>query len=104
MRGRRWPTLNQMREAYAASGLELAKRHPQCLGKIRHGTAADADLHVATLVAKVDEHERRARRIGWYGCRWCGGYHVGHRPLAPGRRRRGRKGTAVWHDSRARKN
>lgn len=87
---RRWASLTEMRAAYAASGLELAKRHPQCRGKIRYGTWEDAQRHCAELAGSRDEHRRRAQRLNVYHCRWCGGYHVGHRPLAPGRHGQGR--------------
>jgi hypothetical protein len=84
---RRWRSLQELRDAYAASGLELAKKHPACRGKVRHGTEADADRHVAQLVDRRDEHASRAARIGKYFCRWCGGYHVGHAQPATTRRR-----------------
>lgn len=86
---RRWPTLNEMRDRYAASGLELAKRHPECRGKVRYGSEPDADLGLASLSGSHDEHPARARRLTTYGCRWCGGWHVGHDGL--GRTRRGRR-------------
>jgi hypothetical protein len=58
MRVRRWPTLNEMRDTYAASGLELAKRHPACRGKIRYAQAIDADRHRVELMGSPDEHAR----------------------------------------------
>lgn len=87
----RWRSLNELRAAYAASGLELARRHPMCRGKVRHETLDMAERHVAGLHAKDDEHDRRRARLEAYVCRWCNGYHVGHRPMAPGRRKFGRR-------------
>ena len=89
-----WPTLNEMRDRYAASGLELAKRHPLCRGKVRYGSEADAQLQVLTLAARYDEHEARARRLRTYPCRWCHGWHVGHDGFTVmGSARRGRRRT-----------
>jgi hypothetical protein len=87
----RWRSLNELRAAYAASGLELARRHPLCRGKIRYGTETDALAQVGLLQAKGDDHAHRAARLERYPCRWCSGWHVGHRPLAPGRRHKGQR-------------
>lgn len=70
-----------MREAYVASGLELAKRHPACRGKVRYALRADADRHCDDLMENdIREHPVRRARLNVYQCRWCDGHHVGHLP------------------------
>jgi hypothetical protein len=76
---RRWRSLQELRDAYAASGLELAKKAPECRGKIRYRSREDADRHCADLAANDEsEHAQRRARLNVYPCRWCQGYHVGH--------------------------
>jgi hypothetical protein len=87
----RWRSLNELRDEFAASGIELPKPHWLCRGKTRHATHADAALHVDTLRAKATDHESRRDRLMPYWCAWCSGFHVGHRPQSQGRRYRGRR-------------
>lgn len=83
----RWRSLQELRDAYAASGLELAKKHPQCRGKVRYAMQADAERHCDDLAANdANEHPVLRARLNVYDCRWCKGLHVGHLPKRPGKR------------------
>lgn len=54
-----------------------------CEGKRRYDTKTSAQDHLAALTRKG---ATRAR-IQVYKCRYCGGYHVGHKIGSGGRRR-----------------
>lgn len=49
-------------------------RRNACTGKVRHRQASHAAYHVKLLRDKGEQS------IGYYRCRFCNGWHVGHRP------------------------
>lgn len=54
-----------------------SKRHlrrKQCGTKIRHATKGGAQYHAYLLMRKGE------KIIGWYYCKFCNGWHVGHKP------------------------
>lgn len=53
-----------------------ARRRRACSGKQRHPTEEAARAHVAALY-----HQRGALGLNIYKCKFCGAWHVGHRPL-----------------------
>lgn len=53
-----------------------ARRRQACAGKQRHETEAAARAHAASLYRK-----RGAQGLNVYKCKFCGAWHVGHRPL-----------------------
>lgn len=54
-------------------------RKNACLGKIRHRTAEDAQIE------RVKAMKRGVRGLNVYYCKYCNGYHVGHKPGWVGR-------------------
>jgi hypothetical protein len=48
-------------------------RRKECGEKIKHVTLASAQIHVRFLRTKGED-------VRAYGCRICGGWHVGHKP------------------------
>jgi hypothetical protein len=81
---RRWRTLEQLRQAFRDSGIDLGKPTPrgpgtqQCRGKVRHPTRAHADAVVAEIRITSRDHPRRNDQLGIYQCRWCHFWHFGH--------------------------
>lgn len=49
-------------------------RRRSCEGKVRHESAAGANIARAKLARRDDD------RMNAYHCRFCGGWHVGHAP------------------------
>lgn len=87
----RWRSLQQLREDFKASGIDLGKPSPKtgpgthgCRGKVRHPTRAIAEAMRQRLLALTTETLRKRARLNVYRCRWCNFWHVGHR--APDRR------------------
>ena len=67
----------------------MIQRGPEessCVGKMRHLTRADARRQARYLRRKTGEE------IASYLCRYCNGYHVGHRAPKGFQRRQGQGG------------
>lgn len=84
---RRWRTLQQLRDDFKASGIDLGtptKRSPAsrgCAGKVRHPTRAHAEAVIAEIRATGRDSWRRNRQLQAYRCRWCRFWHHGHDTL-----------------------
>ena len=50
-------------------------RRKECGEKIKHLTLGSALIHLQVLKARYNDSGMRA-----YGCRVCGGWHIGHKP------------------------
>lgn len=61
-------------------------RRKACEGKVRHESGAAAIQAIRSL----DRSGSHAKRDA-YKCRFCGGYHIGHRPNQQPDLRRGRR-------------
>lgn len=88
---RRWRSLNQLRDDFKASGIDLGRPTTKgpgthgCRGKVRHGTEADADAHLARLLrTETAARRRREGTLKTYRCKWCNFWHVGHDRFAEG--------------------
>lgn len=57
-------------------------RNRVCTGKQQHETEALATAHLMALVARGATRSS----LKAYKCRYCGTWHVGHRPGSGGRR------------------
>lgn len=78
----RWRSLQQLREDFEASGIDLgqpASGVPGCRGKVRHPSEAHAEGMRVQILARTQESAKRRAQLGTYRCRWCGFWHVGHR-------------------------
>ena len=51
------------------------QRYIQCERKIRYANESSAASKCKALRKKLNDHA-----LGWYRCKFCGGYHIGHRP------------------------
>lgn len=48
-------------------------RRKGCTGKIRHPAESEAAIHAKSLSKAEGE------KMAWYKCKFCKGWHVGHR-------------------------
>ena len=82
---RRWRTLNQLRDDFKASGIDLGrpiKRNPAtrgCAGKVRHPTAEHAQAVIDEIrLTERRDHPSRHAKLCTYRCSWCRFWHIGH--------------------------
>lgn len=59
---------------------EERKRLSSCVSKARHATFGAARLQLAKGKTS-NSGGRKGLKMGVYHCKFCGGYHIGHKPV-----------------------